>query len=973
YAIDQEGNVTLTEAGAEHANAGNDLPPVEVMVTDGADRTASDDAALPETIAGPSIEVTASDDLLEGNAEEGDEVGTITDSSDPLGEGLTFAITDGSDPDGFFAIDETSGTVTLTQAGAGHVNEGGELPTIDVTAIDGAGRPAIDTAEIGTVGAPEIIGLGDVDITVDEANLPQGTNPDSAALTQLGSFTIIAASGVASLTFAGEGFSDTIAVDDLVGAEITTSKGVLEITDFTDNGDGTYAMAYSYTLTEVADHPEQGRDELEKDDITVTVTDNAGRDANDTLDVTIVDDIPVDNPDATAELSVLLSEVDGSFVNSDGDPVDAPVSSGEFAADWGADGPADDNAIQIQANGGALQSFAAGESELTINGTYGTLVVTDAGDGNFTYTYTLNPEAFEDLLDSDNPGETVTDVFTYVLTDADGDTVPTDLTFTTGAALFDFDGPIILGLTGDGGDATVYEAFLDGGTQEGPSGASVTDSGSFTIIAPAGVASLAFAGDGFSASFDIDQLNGASDSDPLTLDTAKGSLSITGFTDNGDGNYTVAYSYTLTEVADHPDQGRDELEKDAIGVTVTDNADQTAVDTLDVTIVDDIPVDNDDASDTLSVSVSEIDQSYVDGDGEPAAAPESSGAFDADWGADGPADTNAIQFQANGGALQGFGAGETELTLEGTYGTLVVTDNGDGNFSYTYTLNDDAGEALLDAEAPQDVFTYVLTDGDGDTVPTDLTFTITADLFEFDGPSIDGLLDAGDVTVDEANLANGTNPDEDALTQPGVFTVTAAAGVASLTFSGGGFSNASFDIDQLNGASESDPLILDTAKGSLSITGFTDNGDGSYTVNYSYTLTEVADHPDQGRDELEKDAINVTVEDLAGREASDNINVTILDDVPTVGVEGATSATLGGGEVTGTWESETGADVEGAKVEVQVGTETKLLTGNTDVEFETDEGTLTISSDGTWAFVPGTDLDAASSFSFTVIKTDGDG
>ncbi|MCE9662190.1 type I secretion C-terminal target domain-containing protein, partial [Halomonas sp. M5N1S17] len=151
--------------------------------------------------------------------------------------------------------------------------------------------------------------------------------------------------------------------------------------------------------------------------------------------------------------------------------------------------------------------------------------------------------------------------------------------------------PEILGL--DGTNATVYEAFLENGTgkvdDDAPDDADKSAQGGFTIKASAGVASLTFAGDGFSESFTIDQLNAVSESAPLSVTTTKGVLSITGFTDNEDGTYAVDYSYTLTTAIDHPDEGRDPLPKDAISVTVTDSFSRTADDSLNVTIVDDAP------------------------------------------------------------------------------------------------------------------------------------------------------------------------------------------------------------------------------------------------------------------------------------------------------------------------------------------------------------------------------------------------
>ena len=87
--------------------------------------------------------------------------------------------------------------------------------------------------------------------------------------------------------------------------------------------------------------------------------------------------------------------------------------SGTVAADFGADGPADDAGISWASDAGTLTSG-------TVEGTYGQLEV-DA-DGN--YSYSLNPEAQAAL----EVGETATESFTYYLTDGDGDSIEQTLT-----------------------------------------------------------------------------------------------------------------------------------------------------------------------------------------------------------------------------------------------------------------------------------------------------------------------------------------------------------------------------------------------------------------------------------------------------------------------------------------------------------------------------------------------------------------
>uniref|UniRef100_UPI000369B0E9 type I secretion C-terminal target domain-containing protein n=1 Tax=unclassified Thioalkalivibrio TaxID=2621013 RepID=UPI000369B0E9 len=291
---------------------------------------------------------------------------------------------------------------------------------------------------------------------------------------------------------------------------------------------------------------------------------------------------------------------------------------------------------------------------------------------------------------------------------------------------------------------------------------------------------------------------------------------------------------------------------------------------------------------------------------------------------------NVVLTDAGAEAIRNGQVSGNELAAE-VEGTVTIADGGVNPF----VLTDDA-QAAIEVPVP-----------DSDPVP---------------GPEITGLGDT-DVTVDEANLANGTNPDEDALTQNGQFTITASAGVASLTFAGSDF-NQTFNIDQLNDASEANPLSVDTSKGTLEITGFTGNDDGIYTVTYSYTLTDAADHPEQGRDELQKDAINVTVTDTNGGTANDAVNVTIVDDVPVV--EDSTTGVLSteaGTTLTGDSGLRIGADVDGASITsftineayidhddgkdyilVDSGTPgetTNLTSGGEKVWFESSDGTLT--------------------------------
>ena len=82
---------------------------------------------------------------VQGQAQLGDQVATSAGSDPNLGDSLTYSL---DDPSGFYAIDPVTGVVTLTQAGADHVNNGGNLPDVHVTVTDQGGLSGTDSTDI---------------------------------------------------------------------------------------------------------------------------------------------------------------------------------------------------------------------------------------------------------------------------------------------------------------------------------------------------------------------------------------------------------------------------------------------------------------------------------------------------------------------------------------------------------------------------------------------------------------------------------------------------------------------------------------------------------------------------------------------------------------------------------------------------------------------------------------------------------
>ena len=164
----------------------------------------------------------------------------------------------------------------------------------------------------------------------------------------------------------------------------------------------------------------------------------------------------------------------------------------------------------------------------TVALTYGSLVL----NSNGTYTYTLNNA--NPTVNALNVGQSLTDSYTYTITDGDGDTTTATLNITINGAS---DGvPTIVPVDGNGGatgQATVNELGLltVGNTSE-------TTTGSITVTAPNGLASVVVGGTTVTAA-QLAALGGT----PVVINTGEGTLTLTGF---NAGTGAVSYSYTLT-------------------------------------------------------------------------------------------------------------------------------------------------------------------------------------------------------------------------------------------------------------------------------------------------------------------------------------------------------------------------------------------------------------------------------------------
>ncbi|RWI58682.1 MAG: type I secretion C-terminal target domain-containing protein [Mesorhizobium sp.] len=677
------------------------------------------------------------------------------------------------------------------------------------------------TPSIGTIGEASVNEAG----LPPHGGLPAGSgeiadgdsgNNSNTSETTSGTIGFTSPDGVAQVTLGGHVLTSA-------AQTFTDATGSLTASYSFDAATGTGTINYSYTLNT------NTSGDGTSVSFAVGVTDSDGDAAPPgTLVINIIDDAPTAVADTDAVPSGSHASIDGNVITgagSDGNATGADIQ--------GADGASVTSAYGKDGAGSAQTVTGAGVS---IVGEYGTLVL--HSDGSYTYTRAAETKGGVD------------DVFHYTLTDGDGNQSSTTLTISIGNST-----PTVTDLTpaANGGDVTVNEDDLLASRGAGESAGSdtskesTTQGGTFTIASPDGIATLSIDGHAFIT-------NGVFSAGSFT--TALGNtLNVTGY---NAATGVVSYTYTLNDNETHAaGQGTNSLFEN-MTVSLTDQDGQNATGTLSVNIVDDVPTAVADTDAVPAGSFASIGGNVMTGAGS-------------DGNAAG-ADTKG----ADGATVVGVAAGNTNADLDsaatvgsviqGTYGKLTL--NADG--SYTYVR--DAGTA----GGHDDVFTYTIKDGDGDTSHTTLTISIGNT-----PPTITDLTPAangGDVTVNEDDLlasrgageSAGSDTSKESTTQGGTFTIASPDGIATLSIDGHAFiTNGVFSAGSFT-----------TALGNtLNVTGY---NAATGVVSYTYTLNDNETHAaGQGTNSLFEN-MTVSLTDQDGQNATGTLSANIIDDVPTL-------------------------------------------------------------------------------------------
>ncbi len=674
----------ITDAGGD-----TDTGTLTILVLDDVpvahDDTASvtEDAA-PNPVTGNVITIGGGADTV---GADGAGVTSATYGATPLTIGTAFTsaygeLTLNTDGSYSFTLDNTNPAVNA-------LKDGDTLTeTFTYTITDGDGDTSTATLTITINGTtdgtgPSIVpddlnGGATGDNTVDEAGLPDAGDTGE---TTTGSIAVSAPDGLESVSVGGT----LVPVADLADlgtapVVIVTPKGTLTLTGFTPTAsvggvvtEGT--LTYSYTLAVDQDH--SGGEVT--DVFALTVTDVSAGSNTGELTILIQDDVPVAANDAAS-----ITE-DGPSASVDGNVFGGPdAGPGDVADDAGADGPAVPGPVT-----GVSFAGTSGTLGAPLPGRYGTLTLN--ADGSYSYVLDNTNPAVNALKD----GDTLTELFTYVIGDEDGDAATATLTITIGGATDGTPGIVPVDHNGAStGENTVDEAGLGsaGDTSE-------TTTGSILVTAPDGVASINVGGTTLTLA-ELADLG----TNPVVIVTPKGTLTLTGFTPSASvGGVptagTLTYSYTLAENQNHA--GGEVT--DPIALVVTDAGGDSDAGTLTIVVLDDVPLANDDtASVTENTAPNPVTGNVID-----------LGAGRDVVGADGASVTSATY-------------GGRPLTIGSPFASAhgALTLNADGSYSFVLDNNNPAVHLLQAGQVLTETFTYVITDGDGDTSVATLTITI---------------------------------------------------------------------------------------------------------------------------------------------------------------------------------------------------------------------------------------------------------
>ncbi|MHA7808646.1 MAG: retention module-containing protein [Marinobacter adhaerens] len=716
--------VRLTSAGETYLDAGNELPDVSLTTNDG--------VTVSNTVTTTLVNDTSTLSLTDGKATEdatsaGDVISEIT-LTDEEGN-ATVDFTAGTNDDGYYEI--VGNEVRLTSAGETYLDAGNALPDVSLTTNDGV--TATNTVTTTLVNDTSTLSLtdgtatedatsagdviGEITLTDEEGN---ATVDFTAGTNDAGYYEIVG--NEVRLTSAGETYLD--AGNTLPNVSLTTNDGVtatntvtttlvndtstLSLTDGTATEDSTSAGAVigEITLTDeegnatvdfTAGTNDDGYYQIVGNNVVLTAAGETYLGAGNALpDVSLTTN---DGVTATNTVTTTLVNDQSSLTLTDGTATEDSTSAGAVISEITLTDEEGNATVDFTAGtndngyyeivGNEVRLTSAGETYLDAGNTLPNVSLT-TNDG-VTATNTVTTTLVNDAPVANDDAALTTDEDTVLSnidvlgndTDSDGDTLSvTQATATNGTVIINADGTLdYTPNTNFAGDDTITYTVSDGNGGTDSASVAITvnpvaDPADITVQATDSAVTEDDANDN-TASGTVNVSDADSGEGTLSSATANyGSPTV-----DGSGNWTYTLDNTNTTV-------QALKAGETLTDTITFTSDDGTTATQDITIkgTDDVPV----ISGDVTGNVTEDEAATL---------------------------TTTGTLAANGGD-----AGEdafTAETLTGTYGELVIGENG----AWTYSANNSQQDIQELAEDDTLTDTFTVTNADGVTT-REVTITL---------------------------------------------------------------------------------------------------------------------------------------------------------------------------------------------------------------------------------------------------------
>ncbi len=737
--------------------------------------TAGEVSTLASTTTLPSV----IDKNIAENSANGSNVFKARSSDVDTGDGVTYSILSGN-TNSTFTINSATGQVTVNNSTMLNF-EATSSYTLVIRATDTAGATIDQTVNIAVADVNETpVSVFDTATAVEAggtSNGTVGTNPSGNVLTNdsdVDTGDTKTVTGVAAGTVGSASGSVASSVAGSFGSINIAANGAYTYTVDNSNATVQGLRTSGQTITDV---------------FTYTMRDTAG--LTSTTQITVTIQGANDSPTAVFDTATAV-EAGGVSNGTAGTNPTGNVLTNDTDVDSAGNG----ETKTVTGILAGTQSSASGNVGSSVTGSFGSITI--AASGAYTYTVDNSNATVQALRTS---GQTITDVFTYTMTDTAGATSTTQITVTIQGAN---DAPTAVFDT-----ATAVEA---GGVSNGTAGTNPT-------------------GNVLTNDTDVDSAGNGETKTVIgilagTQSSASGNVgsSVTG----SFGSITIAASGAYTYTVDNSNATVQALRTS--GQTITDVFTYTMRDTAGLTSTTQITVTIQGANDSPTAVFDTATAVEAGGVSNGTAGTNPTGNVltnDTDVDSAGNGETKTVIGILAG--TQSSASGNVGSSVTGSFGSITIAASG----AYTYTVNNSNAtvQALrTSGQTITDVFTYTMTDTAGATSTTQITVTIQGNNdTPYDITS--GVLAVNENVADGTAVGSVTGYDVDSTETLSFSLVDSAGGRFAI--------NSSGQITVANGSL----LNFETVSSHTITVRVTDLAGAFYEENFNVTINDVNEAP----------------------------------------------------------------------------------------------------------------------------------